>query len=160
MTMSDTVSRTIKCRTEADTLKLAEALADRVPAGRLIALEGDLGAGKSTLARAFIRARLHDPEAEVPSPTFTLVQTYGCDDGVEVWHADLYRLTDPEEAFELGLDEARDEAICLIEWPDRMPQDWWVGALTVRLTIGERGERTVVLSGDARWQPLVEGLEA
>ena len=144
--------------TEADTLALAAALAATVPAGRLIALEGDLGAGKSTLARAFIRARLGDDEAEVPSPTFTLVQTYGCDDGTEVWHADLYRLTDPEEAYELGLDEARDDGICLIEWPDRMPEDWWDGALTIRLTIGEQGARTITLSGDDRWRPVVEGL--
>ncbi|WP_286830081.1 MULTISPECIES: tRNA (adenosine(37)-N6)-threonylcarbamoyltransferase complex ATPase subunit type 1 TsaE [Kordiimonas] len=158
--MSDTISRTINCRTEEETLTLAQALASSVPAGRLIALEGDLGAGKSTLARAFIRARLGDEEAEVPSPTFTLVQTYDCDDGVQVWHADLYRLTDPEEAYELGLDEARDDGICLIEWPDRMPQDWWDGALKVHLTIGDRGERTVVLSGDAGWRSLVEELSA
>lgn len=160
MTMSEPVSRTIKCSTEADTLALATALAAAVPPGNLVALVGDLGAGKSTLARAFIRARLGDDEAEVPSPTFTLVQTYDCDDGIEVWHADLYRLTDPEEAYELGLDEARDHGICLIEWPDRMPEDWWSGALTIRLTIGDAGERTMVLSGDARWRSLVEGLAA
>lgn len=136
---------------------LARKLAAAVPAGSLIALTGDLGAGKSTLARAFIRARLEDDMAEVPSPTFTLVQTYDCDDGVEIWHADLYRLTDPEEAYELGLDEARDEAICLIEWPDRMPDDWWNGALEITLEIAEQGARNATFKGNAaRWQALIE----
>lgn len=157
--MSNATSRTLLLATESDTLALARALAATVPGGRLIALTGDLGAGKSTLARAFIRARLDDELAEVPSPTFTLVQTYDCADGVEVWHADLYRLTDPEEAYELGLEEARDEAICLIEWPDRMPEDWWIGALEITLEIAEKGARTAVLKGDKdRWSDVIAGV--
>lgn len=152
-------SRTIICSTEDATLALAQALAQALNPGSLVALEGDLGAGKSTLARAFIRASLHDAEAEVPSPTFTLVQTYEREDGVEIWHADLYRLTDPEEAYELGLDEAREDGICLIEWPDRMPEDWWQNALKLHITIGDKGERTVVLSGDEEhWRDVIEGL--
>lgn len=159
--MSDTVSRTIECASEAATVALADQLAICVPPGSLLALTGDLGAGKSTLARAFIRARLEDEEAEVPSPTFTLVQTYDCEDGTEVWHADLYRLTDPEEAYELGLDDAREHGICLIEWPDRMPGDWWQGALSVAMEIGPAGQRTITFAGQAdRWKTLIEGLAA
>lgn len=142
---------------ESETQTFAQRLAGVLKAGSLIALSGDLGAGKSTLARAFIRARLEDDMAEVPSPTFTLVQTYEVTDGPEIWHADLYRLTDPEEAYELGLDEARDEAICLVEWPDRMPEDWWDGALEIVLTITDKGERLLAVYGDEdRWRHLVQ----
>jgi tRNA threonylcarbamoyl adenosine modification protein YjeE len=102
---------------EADTTHLGQALAQLLGAGDCVLLEGNIGAGKSHLARALIRA-LRDPDEEVPSPTFTLVQTYpGAPD---IWHADLYRLTHPDEVHELGLEAAFDDAICLIEWPDRL----------------------------------------
>jgi tRNA threonylcarbamoyladenosine biosynthesis protein TsaE len=104
--------------TEEDTDRLAQWLADRLGPGDAVLLSGPIGAGKSHLARAFIRARL-DRFEDVPSPTFTLVQTYQADD-VEIWHADLYRLSHPDEVLELGLDEAFEKAICLIEWPDRL----------------------------------------
>jgi tRNA threonylcarbamoyl adenosine modification protein YjeE len=144
------------CTSEQETNALAARLASRLGAGALVALTGDLGAGKSTLARAFIRARLEDDEAEVPSPTFTLVQTYDAPDGTEIWHADLYRLSDPEEVYELGLDEAREDAICLIEWPDRMPENWWRDALELTLAIGEAGARHIAFKGDAaRWAECV-----
>ncbi|MCJ9428313.1 tRNA (adenosine(37)-N6)-threonylcarbamoyltransferase complex ATPase subunit type 1 TsaE [Kordiimonas marina] len=157
--MAATVRMQIDCADEQATAALAARLAARLQAGDLVALTGDLGAGKSTFARAFIRARLADDMAEVPSPTFTLVQTYDDPEGGEIWHADLYRLTEPEEAYELGLDEAREDAICLIEWPDRMPADWWQGALSLDFTIGEKGVRHVVVSGDnAAWVPRLEGL--
>lgn len=103
---------------EEDTDRLAQWLAERLQAGDAVLLSGPIGAGKSHLARAFIRARLGRFE-DVPSPTFTLVQTYQADD-VEIWHADLYRLSHPDEVLELGLDEAFETAICLIEWPDRL----------------------------------------
>lgn len=149
------------CMNEQETAALAARLAAQLGAGSLVALTGDLGAGKSTFARAFIRARLGDEDAEVPSPTFILVQTYDAPDGTEIWHADLYRLTDPEEVFELGLDEARDDAVCLIEWPDRMPEDWWHDALELTFGIGAAGERHICLKGDAaRWAALVAELQA
>jgi len=85
--------------------------------GDCIALEGDLGAGKSTLSRALIRALAEDPDLEVPSPTFTLVQNYEL--RIPVAHFDLYRLSDPSELDELGLEEALAEGICLVEWPGK-----------------------------------------
>jgi tRNA threonylcarbamoyladenosine biosynthesis protein TsaE len=104
------------------TERLARAIAPHLAAGDVVALSGDLGAGKSAFARATIAARLKAagrPDEDVPSPTFTLVQTYDLGD-VALWHADLYRLTDPAEVEELGLEEAFDDAICLVEWPDRL----------------------------------------
>jgi tRNA threonylcarbamoyladenosine biosynthesis protein TsaE len=105
--------------TEADTAALAARLAPRLGPGDAVLLSGPVGAGKSAFARALIRARLRDPEAEVPSPSFTLVQTYGEGTGA-LWHADLYRLSHPDEVAELGLLAALEEAICLVEWPDRL----------------------------------------
>ena len=149
------------CHSEQDTAALAHKLAASLKAGTLVALTGDLGAGKSTLARAFIRARLEDAEAEVPSPTFTLVQTYDAPDGVEIWHADLYRLSEPEEVYELGLDDAREDGICLIEWPDRMPEDWWADALEITLTTGQAGTRHICFKGEkGRWAALMAELAA
>jgi tRNA threonylcarbamoyladenosine biosynthesis protein TsaE len=108
---------------EAATEALARRLAPLLAPGDRIALSGPVGAGKSTFARALIRALVGDPAAEVPSPTFTLVQTYDARGPAgTVWpvhHFDLYRLTDPSEVEELGWDEALAEGLCLIEWPDR-----------------------------------------
>ncbi len=119
---------------ESATDALADRLAELAEAGDIIGLAGDLGAGKTTFARAFIRARMG--HVEVPSPTFTLVQIYE-NGGAPVWHFDLYRLEDSEEIYELGIEEAFDSAICLIEWPEKMagnePPDW----LEMRLTPGE-----------------------
>lgn len=101
----------------AATERLAARLAHVARAGDVIGLSGELGAGKTTFARAFIRARLGP--VEVPSPTFTLVQVYeGAD--VAIWHFDLYRIEDPSEALELGIEEAFAAAISLIEWPERL----------------------------------------
>jgi tRNA threonylcarbamoyladenosine biosynthesis protein TsaE len=103
---------------EAATAALAARLAPRLRPGDIVLLSGDLGAGKSFFARALIRAATGEPELEVPSPTFTLVQSYDLPAG-ELWHFDLYRLGAPEEVLELGWDEAR-QGICLVEWPDRL----------------------------------------
>jgi tRNA threonylcarbamoyl adenosine modification protein YjeE len=105
---------------ETLTAALARMLAADLHPGQTVLLEGPVGAGKTHFARAFIRARQGDMAEDVPSPTFTLVQTYDDPMGSQIWHADLYRLTDPSELFELGLDDAMQDAICLIEWPDRL----------------------------------------
>lgn len=103
---------------EAATARLGGALAAVLRDGEAICLEGPLGAGKSTLARALVRA-LTTPDEDVPSPTFTLVQFY--ETAVfPLAHFDLYRLTSPDEAVEIGLDEALDEGAVLIEWPGRL----------------------------------------
>lgn len=109
--------------------------AERLRAGDCLLLDGPIGAGKSHFARALIQSRLGRAE-DVPSPTFTLVQTYQAD--CEIWHADLYRLSHPDEVLELGLDQAFDSAITLIEWPDRLgdlaPPD------AIRLAFRDKGE--------------------
>lgn len=86
-------------------------------------LWGDLGAGKTTFVRTFLRTYFEDETLEVPSPTFTLVQTYGKSSKDEVWHVDLYRLKSTSELQELGLEEALYQKICLIEWPEIL-EDW------------------------------------
>lgn len=124
---------------------LGARLASLARPGDVILLEGPIGAGKSCLARAFIRARL-GREEEVPSPTFTLVQVYEAD-GVEIWHADLYRLTHPDEVWELGLDDAFTSAICVVEWPDRLGAHAPPGALRIRLEAAGEGRRAVLSAG-------------
>lgn len=103
---------------EAATEALARRLAAVVRPGDVFALWGGLGAGKTAFARAFIRAA-GDPAEEVPSPTFTLVQSYALPAGA-AWHFDLYRLASPDEVWELGIEDAFAEGIVLIEWPDRL----------------------------------------
>jgi tRNA threonylcarbamoyladenosine biosynthesis protein TsaE len=149
---ADTV--TISLPTATETEALGRRLASLARPGDVILLEGPIGAGKSCLARAFIRARLGEEE-EVPSPTFTLVQVYD-DDGTEIWHADLYRLTHPDEVWELGLDQAFETAICLVEWPDRLGTHLPPGALTLRLTAKGEG-REAVLSGGRLVGALAHG---
>ncbi len=102
------------------TTRLGEAIAPLLAPGEAVLLYGPLGMGKSTLARGLIRT-LTRPDAAVPSPTFTLVLFYESDPPIA--HFDLYRLTRPEEAFEVGLDEALDEGCALIEWPERLGDD-------------------------------------
>jgi tRNA threonylcarbamoyl adenosine modification protein YjeE len=117
---------TVAVSDEAGTRRLAGDLAAIVAPGDVIALHGDLGVGKSAFARALIRALAGEPDLEVPSPTFTLVQTYATPRLV-VGHFDLYRLSDPDELLEIGFDDALDTALTLIEWPDRagdrLPED-------------------------------------
>ena len=108
----------ISCLSEAETYQLAETLALAIRPGDLVTLNGDLGVGKTTLARALIRVAADKPELEVPSPTFTLVQTYKNLPFGDLAHMDLYRLEDGAEMVELGLEEALNNGVVLIEWPE------------------------------------------
>lgn len=141
----------------AATKALARRLATLWRSGDLIALRGDLGAGKTELARAAIQAAAGWP-VEVPSPTFTLVQIYEIKP-VPVWHFDLYRLTDAQEAVELGWLDARTEGVVLVEWPERLgpllPDD----RLDVLLEEAEGPEaRVVKLTAGPSWLDRLSGL--
>jgi tRNA threonylcarbamoyladenosine biosynthesis protein TsaE len=104
---------------ETATAELGATLAQRLRPGDVVGLYGELGSGKTTLARAILRAAAGDPDLIVPSPTFTLVEIYETARGT-YWHFDLYRLETPEQVYELGWEEARAEGIVLIEWPQRL----------------------------------------
>lgn len=150
-----TTARQISLADEAATNRFAAAMAALLRPGDTILLQGPIGAGKSAFARGVIRARLNRME-EVPSPTFTLVQTYDAPDG-DIWHCDLYRLTDPSEVLELGLDDAFQTAICLIEWPDRLGPDAPDTALT--LTFAARADgHLVTFDAPSAWQDRLTGL--
>lgn len=127
------------------TSALGQRLGGLAQPGDTFLLSGPIGAGKSCLARAFIRARL-GPEEDVPSPTFTLVQVYETPD-TEIWHADLYRLTHPDEVWELGLDDAFRTAICLVEWPDRLGAHVPDGAMLIQLGSAGEGRRATISGG-------------
>jgi len=136
---------------EAATKRLAERLADAAHVGDVICLIGDLGAGKTALARAFIRY-LTEAAEEVPSPTFTLLQTYASDAG-EIYHFDLYRLEDPDEALELGIEDAFADGITLIEWAERLGDLLPADRLDLRLDIGAGATaRRATLTGHGRWR--------
>jgi tRNA threonylcarbamoyladenosine biosynthesis protein TsaE len=124
---------------EAATERLGATLASRLRPRDVVALQGGLGVGKTTLARAILRAASGDPALIVPSPTFTLVEIYDTPAGV-FWHFDLYRLEEPEQVFELGWEEARADGTALVEWAERL------GALLPR----ERLTVTLVMEGDGR----------
>ena len=127
-----------------ETKDLAIRLKENLRNGDVILLKGEIGAGKSHFARSLIQAAM-DKIEDVPSPTFTLVQTYYTTVG-PIWHADLYRLNDHNDVFELGLFDAFGHEIVLIEWPERLgylePSD----ALTVEIIILENDKREVIFS--------------
>jgi tRNA threonylcarbamoyladenosine biosynthesis protein TsaE len=136
----------------AATEALGAVIARALRPGEAVCLFGPLGAGKTTLARGFIRA-LTTPEEEVPSPTFTLVQTYQGGGGLALAHFDLYRLKSAAEAYELGLDEALDVGAAVIEWPERLDDALPGDRLDVEIAIPDDGEgRLVRLTGQGRWR--------
>jgi len=141
---------------EAATARLAEALALRLRPGDVLLLEGPLGAGKTSFARALIRA-LTQPDLDVPSPTFTLVQTYETPLGA-LWHVDLYRIEQPRDIDELGLDDILGSGLALIEWPERFGAHPPAGALTIRLTPEPDGSRLARVEGAGAWKPRLDGL--
>ena len=138
------------------TTRLGRAVARLLQSGDSVLLYGPLGMGKSTLARGLIRA-LTTPDEDVPSPTFTLVQFYEGEPAVA--HFDLYRLTRPDEAFEIGLDEALDDGCAVIEWPERLGDDpgRFLGPDRLTIEISEQGDgRLATVSGVGRWEELID----
>lgn len=130
---------------ETDTRRLGEDLALALKPGDVLALSGDLGAGKSTLARALLRAIADDATLEVPSPTFTLVQNY--DLRLAAAHFDFYRLSDISELDELGFDEAIRDGVAIVEWPERMPDALPDSRIQLSITHEGNGRRAEI-SGD------------
>jgi tRNA threonylcarbamoyladenosine biosynthesis protein TsaE len=137
----------------AATEALARRLASVARSGDCFLLEGPLGAGKTALARAFLRAAAGDPEMEVPSPSFTLVQTYDTKVG-PVFHYDLWRLDGPNSLEELDWEDALD-AIVLVEWPERLGSRTPGGALTISLQFGNGEAREATITG---WDERLKGL--
>lgn len=127
--------------------------------GDVLLLTGAIGAGKTHFARALIQhlQAAHDLAEDVPSPTFTLVQTYEAGD-LEIWHADLYRLTHPDEVLELGLDDAFETALCLVEWPDRLGDLTPPDALHLAFHAEDENSRSLALSGPDLWRSKLQGL--
>jgi tRNA threonylcarbamoyladenosine biosynthesis protein TsaE len=139
----------------AATEAFGERLGQVLRPGDAVALFGTLGAGKTTLARGVLRALDHS--GDVVSPTFPIVQTYDPPDTrIPVWHVDLYRIEDPSELDELGLDDARTDAAMLIEWPERLPR-LWPDTLRLTLDLRPKGGRAltaeVPVAWGTRWPP-------
>lgn len=144
---SQTFERTVPLGDLAATQALGARIAAALSVGDAVALEGDLGAGKTTLARAILRSL--GVTEEVPSPTFTLVQYYETPK-LPVRHYDLYRIEKPEEVDELGLDEALDDGAALIEWPERALA--WLPADRLHVAMSmTNGARRARISGPPRW---------
>lgn len=142
------------------TARLAQGIAQHLQAGDCLLLQGPIGAGKTHFARALIRHLLAQAglAEDIPSPTFTLVQTYQTG-RLDIWHCDLYRLSNPGEALELGLEEAFDQALCLIEWPERLGDLVPEQALMLQFTPKTDDSRTLTASATAqRWQPVLRFL--
>ena len=138
-------------RSLAETEDLASRIAPRLRAGDALALKGDLGAGKTTFARAIMRAL--GVEGEVPSPSFTLVQEYETT-RLKIAHCDLFRIVSDSEVDELGVDEALLEGAVLIEWPERAPTRVPENALWIEIEIAGENERRMKFCGPERWDFL------
>ncbi|MCG7628264.1 tRNA (adenosine(37)-N6)-threonylcarbamoyltransferase complex ATPase subunit type 1 TsaE [Epibacterium sp. MM17-32] len=153
--------RSATCRLPSSeaTSELAQTIARILVPGDVVLLDGPIGAGKTHFARSLIQSLMEVPE-DVPSPTFTLVQTYEVPTG-ELWHADLYRLSHVDEVEELGLIAAFDDAICLIEWPEKLEDLRPENALTLRFSLDEDSEDArqmeLVWSAD-KWDSRLKGI--
>ena len=143
-------SRTVQFDSPEQTAIYAAKLAKNLAPEDIILLNGDVGAGKSYFCRALIQSVLQYEE-DIPSPTFTLVQQYDTEIG-ELWHADLYRLSDPTEVIELGLLDAIESATILIEWPDQIID--FLPKTALKIKISTTGDETRVFNfswTDKKW---------
>jgi tRNA threonylcarbamoyladenosine biosynthesis protein TsaE len=146
----------VTLNTAEETARLAVKIGALLRPGDCLLLDGSIGAGKTHFSRHLIRSVLQVPE-DVPSPTFTLVQTYDTQIG-ELWHADLYRLSSLDEIEELGLTDAFENAICLVEWPDRLGNTAPIHALTLKLRSDPEHEMTRHLAlewSTPRWSEIL-----
>ena len=134
------------CNTEEDTVRLGQKLSSIAKKGDVFALYGTLGMGKSVFSRAFVKSLTS--ANEVPSPTFTLVQIYEAKD-FDIYHFDLYRLKSPEEIFEIGMEEALYDGVCLIEWPEKMQGYLPKNIFRLEITPYEQGRKIKIETTDA-----------
>ncbi|WP_299650828.1 tRNA (adenosine(37)-N6)-threonylcarbamoyltransferase complex ATPase subunit type 1 TsaE [uncultured Tateyamaria sp.] len=149
---------TLNWPTDDDTAYAGASLGPLLRPGDVILLEGDVGAGKTHFARALIQSVLLTAE-DVPSPTFTLVQVYETRNG-PLWHTDLYRVSADTEVDELGLTDAFEDAICLVEWPDRLGPLTPANALTIAIEAKDEGREATLTWTDSRWADRLESLVA
>lgn len=160
--MCQPLSTNIFLESADSTAALAASIAPLLLASDTLLLSGEVGSGKTHFARAIIQSRLGAMGAveDVPSPTFTLVQTYN--DGIcDIWHADLYRLSNPDEVIELGLPDAFQDAICLVEWPDRLGTLKPKSPLNIEFFhLDAEDARSATITGDSeKWSKLMPALE-
>ena len=136
-------------RTEADTTKVGQALGMVLRVGDVVTLSGPLGAGKTTLVRGVLDVLGH--QGDVPSPSFAIVQPYD-DLAPPLWHVDLYRIEDPSDLEELGLNDALIDGCLIVEWPNRAGNGAWPEALALSLTIAEDGSRALTAEVPTAWE--------
>ncbi|NKW78503.1 tRNA (adenosine(37)-N6)-threonylcarbamoyltransferase complex ATPase subunit type 1 TsaE [Rhodobacteraceae bacterium R_SAG7] len=152
-------SATFRLPSSDATTELARHIARILVPGDTVLLQGPIGAGKTHFARSLIQSLMEVPE-DVPSPTFTLVQVYNVATG-ELWHADLYRLSHVDEVEELGLLAAFEDAICLIEWPEKLEDLRPASALTMELSLDQDHDdarMAELMWTDASWDARLEGI--
>lgn len=138
-------------RSPEDSLELGRRLSERVRPGDVIALSGPLGAGKTSIARGLLAAL--GLQEEAPSPSFAIVQPYEPPEvRFPVLHVDLYRIDDPSEAEELGLDDARYDSLLIVEWPERLGDAAWHDALWLSLDVAPDGARVLTAKVPAAWK--------
>jgi len=134
---------------EAATLAFGGDLAKVLRVGDVVTLSGALSAGKTTLVRGLLKALGH--AGEVPSPSFAIVQPYESLK-LPVWHVDLYRIDDPSDLVELGLDDIRADGVLIVEWPENGDASAWPEALGLSLIVGEDGERALTANVPSAWE--------
>lgn len=157
MSVTKTALASLDSRSPQETHALGHKIAAHVRPGDRLLLSGNLGAGKTEFARGFITALVG--ECEVTSPTYTLVQVYPVrlqEQEVELWHVDLYRLDNPQQLVELGLEDEYTPRVLLVEWPEIMGELHGDEVLAIAIETREDGVRRLTFSGHARWRKIFD----